>query len=100
MRVFTKKKFQNKFKVFYWKDLNLCENTVVKIKIILQDVHSNNTYVNIFVSKETFLRKLTFHFAEQLNSTSHRFGKTRETTRLTYAVQKTKELRAALRFAR
>jgi hypothetical protein len=42
MIVFTKK-VQNKFKVFYWKDLNLCEDIIVKIKIILQDVHSNNT---------------------------------------------------------
>jgi len=98
MRVFIKK-LQKKFKVFYWKDLNSREDIIVKINIILQEVYSNNTYVIIFVLKETFLRKLSFHFAEQWSSTSRHFGKTRETTRITYAVQKAKKLRTALSFA-
>ena len=96
MSTFTKKSFRIGLKYFF--NLKIFEDKIVKIKIILREVHSNITCVITFVFKQTFLRKINFHFAEQLGSASRHFGKTRESIGITYAVQKTKKLRAAVSF--
>jgi hypothetical protein len=55
-------------------------------------------FIIIFVFKGIFLRKPTFQFAEHRSSASRHVGKTGETIRLMYTVEKAKELRAATRF--